>query len=137
MSNELKTVLKEQVVAKESFSVFLNMIAGKEDITILLMIMIMIMIIIEQEIILVFPDRINYTIPGSVYFLLYLFLRNPDLLKDELQHLSKIQKCQVRKVSKREGRWGERQSEAQNRYQFPTQRRPLKRTVQERPPRCH
>ena len=99
MSNELKTVLKEQVVAKEGFSVFLNMIAGKEDITILLMIM----IIIEQEIILVFPDRINYTIPGSVYFLLYLFLRNPDLLKDELQHLSKIQKCQVRKVSKREG----------------------------------
>ena len=55
MSNELKTVLKEQVVAKEGFSVFLNMIAGKEDITILLiiMIMIMIMIIIEQEIILV------------------------------------------------------------------------------------
>lgn len=101
MSNELKTVLKEQVVAKEGFSVFLNMIAGKEDITILLMIMIM--IIIEQEIILVFPDRINYTIPGSVYFLLYLFLRNPDLLKDELQHLSKIQKCQVSKVSKREG----------------------------------
>ena len=101
MSNELKTVLKEQVVAKESFSVFLNMIAGKEDITILLMIMIM--IIIEQEIILVFPDHINYTIPGSVYFLLYLFLRNPDLLKDELQHLSKIQKCQVSKVSKREG----------------------------------
>ena len=103
MSNELKTVLKEQVVAKEGFSVFLNMIAGKEDITILLMIMIMIMIIIEQEIILVFPDRINYTIPGSVYFSLYLFLRNPDLLKDELQHLSKIQKCQVSKVSKREG----------------------------------
>lgn len=94
-------MLKEQVVAKEGFSVFLNMIAGKEDITILLMIMIM--IIIEQEIILVFPDRINYTIPGSVYFLLYLFLRNPDLLKDELQHLSKIQKCQVSKVSKREG----------------------------------
>ena len=53
MSNELKTVLKEQVVAKEGFSVFLNMIAGKEDITILLMIMIMIMIITEQEIILV------------------------------------------------------------------------------------
>ena len=53
LSNELKTVLKEQVVAKEGFSVFLNMIAGKEDITILLMIMIMIMIIIEQEIILV------------------------------------------------------------------------------------
>ena len=53
MSNELKTVLKEQVVAKEGFSVFLNTIAGKEDITILLMIMIMIMIIIEQEIILV------------------------------------------------------------------------------------
>lgn len=51
MSNELKTVLKEKVVAKEGFSVFLNMIAGKEDITILLMIMIM--IIIEQEIILV------------------------------------------------------------------------------------
>ena len=48
-------MLKEQVVAKEGFSVFLNMIAGKEDITILLMIMIMIMImiIIEQEIILV------------------------------------------------------------------------------------
>ena len=44
-------MLKEQVVAKEGFSVFLNMIAGKEDITILLMIMIM--IIIEQEIILV------------------------------------------------------------------------------------
>ena len=39
--------------------------------------------------------RIYYTIPGSVYFLLYLFLRNPDLLKDELQHLSKTQKCQV------------------------------------------
>ena len=36
-----------------------------------------------------------YNIPGSVYFLLYLFLRNPDLLQDELQHLSKIQKCQV------------------------------------------
>ena len=53
LSNELKTVLKEQVVAKEGFSVFLNMIAGKEDITILLIIMIMIMIIIEQEIILV------------------------------------------------------------------------------------
>ena len=32
-----------------------------------------------------------HTIPGSVYFLLYLFLRNPDLSKDELQHLSKIQ----------------------------------------------
>lgn len=53
LSNELKTVLKEQVVAKEGFSVFLNMIAGKEDITILLIIMVMIMIIIEQEIILV------------------------------------------------------------------------------------
>ena len=38
---------------KGIFVCILNMIAGKEDITILLMIMIMIMIIIEQEIILV------------------------------------------------------------------------------------
>ena len=68
MSNELKTVLKEQVVAKEGFSVFLNMIAGKEDITILLMIMIMIMIIIEQEIINFF--LIVLTIP---YLALFIF----------------------------------------------------------------
>ena len=68
MSNELKTVLKEQVVAKEGFSVFLNMIAGKEDITILLMIMIMIMIIIEQEIISFF--LIVLTIP---YLALFIF----------------------------------------------------------------
>ena len=66
MSNELKTVLKEQVVAKEGFSVFLNMIAGKEDITILLMIMIM--IIIEQEIISFF--LIVLTIP---YLALFIF----------------------------------------------------------------
>ena len=64
MSNELKTVLKEQVVAKEGFSVFLNMIAGKEDITILLMIM----IIIEQEIISFF--LIVLTIP---YLALFIF----------------------------------------------------------------
>ena len=70
MSNEFKTVLKEQVVAKEGFSVFLNMIAGKEDITILLMIMIMIMImiIIEQEIISFF--LIVLTIP---YLALFIF----------------------------------------------------------------
>ena len=68
MSNELKTVLKEQVVAKEGFSVFLNMIAGKEDITILLMIMIMIMIIMEQEIISFF--LIVLTIP---YLALFIF----------------------------------------------------------------
>ena len=68
MSNELKTVLKEQVVAKEGFSVFLNMIAGKEDIPILLMIMIMIMIIIEQEIISFF--LIVLTIP---YLALFIF----------------------------------------------------------------
>ena len=68
MSNELKTVLKEQVVAKEGFSVFLNMIAGKEDITILLMIMIMITIIIEQEIISFF--LIVLTIP---YLALFIF----------------------------------------------------------------
>ena len=68
MSNELKTVLKEQVVAKEGFSVFLNMIAGKEDITILLMIIIMIMIIIEQEIISFF--LIVLTIP---YLALFIF----------------------------------------------------------------
>lgn len=66
MSNELKTVLKEQVVAKEGFSVFLNMIAGKEDITILLMIMIM--IIIEQDIISFF--LIVLTIP---YLALFIF----------------------------------------------------------------
>ena len=64
MSNELKTMLKEQVVAKEGFSVFLNMIAGKEDITILLMIM----IIIEQEIISFF--LIVLTIP---YLALFIF----------------------------------------------------------------
>ena len=68
MSNELKTVLKEKVVAKEGFSVFLNMIAGKEDITILLMIMIMIMIIIEQEIINFFLIVLN--IP---YLALFIF----------------------------------------------------------------
>ena len=68
MSNELKTVLKEQVVAKEGFTVFLNMRAGKEDITILLMIMIMIMIIIEQEIISFF--LIVLTIP---YLALFIF----------------------------------------------------------------
>ena len=66
MSNELKTVLKEQVVAKEGFAVFLNMIAEKEDITILLMIMIM--IIIEQEIINFF--LIVLTIP---YLALFIF----------------------------------------------------------------
>ena len=66
MSNELKTVLKEQVVAKEGFSVFLNMKAGKEDITILLMIMIM--IIIEQDIISFF--LIVLTIP---YLALFIF----------------------------------------------------------------
>lgn len=57
-------MLKEQVVAKEGFSVFLNMIAGKEDITILLMIM----IIIEQEIISFF--LIVLTIP---YLALFIF----------------------------------------------------------------
>ena len=61
-------MLKEQVVAKEGFSVFLNMIAGKEDIPILLMIMIMIMIIIEQEIISFF--LIVLTIP---YLALFIF----------------------------------------------------------------
>ena len=70
MSNELKTVLKEQVVAKEGFSVFLNMIAGKEDITILLMIMIMIMIIIEQEIISFFLIVLTTGIP---YLALFIF----------------------------------------------------------------
>ena len=53
---------------RTGFFCILNMIAGKEDITILLMIMIMIMIIIEQEIINFF--LIVLTIP---YLALFIF----------------------------------------------------------------